>query len=105
MVLARLLLLLCFSFSTETVPHGDPFLQSEVEVLQTRCSPSRDDLLLQNTISMVQSRGRARMAESSFVVLAEQPSKPIAQLIDAEQIAHAVLSEDLEVRTFRGYFV
>lgn len=46
---------------------------------------------------MVQSRGRARMADSSFVVLAEQPSRPVSHFMDAERLASAVLQESLPV--------
>ena len=47
---------------------------------------------LQNPVSMVQGRGRARQAESSFVVMAESAKRKLSSLQDSEEHQKNVIS-------------
>jgi hypothetical protein len=44
-------------------------------------------------VSMMQSRGRARMADSSFVVMSEQHNLPMEHLLEAERLQNYVIQK------------
>jgi superfamily II DNA or RNA helicase len=48
---------------------------------------------IENLVSMVQSRGRARQQHSSFVVLSERPECKIADLVAAESTQKSMIAE------------
>jgi superfamily II DNA/RNA helicase len=61
-----------------------------MDVAAANCVVRFDPMV--HAVSMVQGRGRARQADSSFLVLSERPDRPAATLVEVEKLQQALAS-------------
>ena len=61
-----------------------------VDIASANCVIRCDPVL--TGVSFVQGRGRARQADSSFVIMSQRPDRPAGLLAEAEQLQHRIVS-------------
>lgn len=71
-----------------------------MDIAAANCVVRFDSVL--HTVSLVQSRGRAREAESAFVVLQDNPRKTTDHLVQAERLQGDVIKSLIDVCIGRG---